>query len=255
MSNYNETESTFGEKLKKLCSNRAVIVAIVTMVVAVAIVIAVTVSANRSKKPSVDPAISGEVTEADTNSTPSGIGEETLPTYHGQETKPVINNNVKDPAYDLPVQGKLFKDHDATVQVYSATMGDYRVHLGVDIATEENAPVYAVADGKVERIWEDALMGTCVAISHEGDVLSVYKNLSTELSAGITEGASVTRGKQLGTVGDTAILEMADEPHLHFEMTAAGIAVDPLDYFDKATVEALSKDTAFEQSAVTTAGK
>ena len=39
------------------------------------------------------------------------------------------------------------------------------------------------------------------------------------------------------------------------EMTAAGIAVDPLDYFDKATVEALSKDTAFEQSAVTAAGK
>ena len=256
MSNYNETESTFGEKLKKVLSNRAVVVAIVTMVVAVAIVIAVTVSANRSKQPTpVDPVVSGQVTEAVTNSTPSGIGEETLPTYHGQETQPVVNDKVEDPAFDLPVQGKLFKDHDATVQVYSATMGDYRVHLGVDIATEENAPVFAVADGKVERIWEDTLMGTCVAISHEGDVLSVYKNLAAELSNGLTEGATVTRGKQLGNVGDTAILEMADEPHLHFEMTAAGLAVDPLDYFDKATVEALSKDTAFEQSAVTAAGK
>ncbi len=256
MSNYNETESTFGEKLKKLCTNRAVVVTVLTLVVAVAIVIAVTISANRSKKPTpADPLISGEVTEAGTSSTPSGIGEETLPTYHGQETKPVANEDVKDPAFELPVQGKLFKDHDATVQVYSATMGDYRVHLGVDIATEENAPVYAVADGKVARIWEDTLMGTCVAVSHEGDVLSVYKNLSADLAEGIAEGVSVKRGKQLGNVGETAILEMADEPHLHFEMTAAGIAVDPLDYFDKATVEALSKDTAFEQSAVTAAGK
>ena len=48
---------------------------------------------------------------------------------------------------------------------------------------------------------------------------------------------------------------MADEPHLHFEMTVGGLAVDPLDYFSKTDVDALSKDTAFEDSAVTAAGK
>lgn len=256
MSNYNETENDFGAKLKRFCTNRAVVVTFLTLLVAVAIVVAVTISANRSKQPTVDPSdttITGE--SGDTSSNPSGIGKETLPTYHGQETQPVINDEPDEPKFELPVSGKLFKDHDATLQVYSETMGDYRVHLGVDIATEAEAPVFAAADGKIEKIWEDALMGTCVAISHGGDLLTVYKNLAVDLTEGITEGVAVTCGQQIGTIGDTAILEMADEPHLHFEMTAGGLSVDPLDYFDAASIEALSKDTAFEQSAVTSAGK
>ncbi len=256
MSNYNETENDFGAKLKRICTNRAVVVTFLTMLVAVAIIVAVTISANRSKKPTVDPSdtiVSGDV--SDGTSGPSGIGQETLPSYHGQETKPVINDQPDEPSFELPVSGKLFKDHDATLQVYSATMGDYRVHLGIDIATEAEAPVFAAADGKVEKIWDDALMGTCVAISHGDELLTVYKNLAVDLKEDIAEGASVTCGQQIGYVGDTAILEMADEPHLHFEMTAGGLSVDPLEYFDKESVDALSKDTAFEQSAVTSAGK
>lgn len=256
MSNYNETENSFGAKLKRVCTNRAAVITFLTLLVAVAVIIAVTISANRSKKPTVDPSdttVTGEGTG--TTSNPAGVGQETLPTYHGQETKPVINDEPDEPTFELPVSGKLFKDHDATLQVYSATMGDYRVHLGLDIATEASAPVFAAADGKVEKIWEDALMGTCVAISHDNDLISIYKNLAVELPEGIAEGASVSCGQQIGTIGDTAILEMADEPHLHFEMTAGGLSVDPLDYFDKDSVDALSKDTAFEQSAVTAAGK
>ena len=253
MSNYKETENEFGAKLKSIFSNRAVVVTLLTIMIAVAIVIAVTISANRSKKPTPTP--DGTVNTQENVTTPLGSGAETLPSYHGQETKPVMNPEPEAPDFELPVSGKLFKDHDATLQVYSTTMGDYRVHLGIDIATEENAPVFSVADGKVEKIWEDALMGTCVAISHEGDLLSVYKNLAPDLKEGIAEGVSVTCGQQIGFVGESAILEMADEPHLHFEMTAAGLAVDPLDYFDKESVNALSKDTAFEQSAVTSSGK
>lgn len=256
MSNYNESENQFGAKLKKLCSNRAAVVTLLTLMVAVAIVIAVTISANRSKKPALDPNDTANREEVSgTTSAPSGVGEETLPVYHGQESKPVINNTPDEPVFELPVSGKLFKDHDATIQVYSATMGDYRVHLGLDIATEAEAPVFAAADGTVEKIWEDSLMGTCVAISHGNDLLTIYKNLSVDLAENVAEGKKVTCGQKIGTVGDTAILEMADEPHLHFEMTAGGLSVDPLDYFDEASVNALSKDTAFEQSAVTSTGK
>ena len=257
MSNYNENENQFGAKLKKLCSNRAAVVALLTLMVAVAIVIAVTVSANRSKKPTVNPADTTVSEDGNgTTSTPSGgVGEETLPVYHGQESKPVMNDAPVEPTFELPVSGKLFKDHDATIQVYSATMGDYRVHLGIDIVTEAEAPVFAAADGTVEKIWEDSLMGTCVAISHGKDILTIYKNLSVDLAENIAEGKTVTCGQKIGIVGDTAILEMADEPHLHFEMTAGGLSVDPLEYFDEASVNALSKDTAFEQSAVTVAGK
>lgn len=254
MSNYSESE--FGAKLKRFFSNRAAVVTILTMVVAVAVVVAVTISANRSKAPTpgVDTsAVTSTVTtpNADTTANPSIKGEETLPVYHGQETQPVGGEQDAQPTFALPVSGKLFKDHNATLQVYSATMGDYRVHLGVDIATEAEAPVFAAADGTVEKIWTDSLMGYCVAISHGDDVVSVYKNLAKDMAGGIAEGVSVKKGQQIGRIGDSAMLEMADEPHLHFEMTVGGLAVDPLDYFAKEDVDVLSRDTAFEHTAVT----
>jgi murein DD-endopeptidase MepM/ murein hydrolase activator NlpD len=131
-------------------------------------------------------------------------------------------------------------------------MGDYRVHLGVDIATAPEAPVYAAADGQVEKVWEDSMMGTCVAVTHKDDTVSIYKNLAKELAEGIAAGAAVKQGQQLGIVGDTAVVEMADEPHLHFEVTVKGLSVNPLDYFSRESVDALSEDTAYESGATET---
>ena len=66
------------------------------------------------------------------------------------------------------------------------------------------------------------------------------------LPEGIAAGATVKQGDEIGRVGDTAVVEMADEPHLHFEVTVKGISADPLDFFSKTDVEALSKDPAVE---------
>ena len=244
-------ETEFSRKMKKLVSNRAVLVTTVTLLVVVGVVIAATVSANRAKKPlPEDPAGSSGVT--DTQAAPSGKDEVTLPTYTGGETQPVgADPDEPEGMMELPVSGRLFKGHDATLQVYSNTMGDYRVHLGIDIATAPEAPVYAAADGKVEKIWEDTMMGTCVALTHKDETVSIYKNLAKELAEGIRAGETVKKGQQLGRVGDTAVAEMADEPHLHFEVTDKGLSVDPLDYFSAASVETLSKDTAFESGAET----
>lgn len=245
----NETE--FSRKMKKLAGNRAVLVTAVTLLVVAGVVIAATVSANRAKKPITDdPAVSGTSEPTGTQSTPSGVGDVTLPTYNGGETQPVDADPAEPEGFfGLPVSGQLYKSHDATIQVYSNTMGDYRVHLGVDIATAPEAPVYAAADGTVEKIWEDSMMGTCVALTHKDETVSIYKNLAKELSENIVAGATVKQGQQLGTVGDTAVVEMADEPHLHFEVTVKGLSVDPLDYFSEKDVNALSEDTAYESGA------
>ena len=295
-------ESEFTRKLKKLFSNRSVVVTIVTLLVATGIILAVTISANRAPRPSTG---GNRGTETDTQATindetlptgnngnggetlptgnngnngnnggggetlptgnngnngnggetlPTGNngnnGGETLPTVNDKETLPVVDEPEAD-KYTLPVTGKLMKAHDPTIQVYSNTMGDYRVHLGLDITTQAEAPVYAIADGTVEKIWNDALMGTCLAISHAEDVVSIYKNLAPEMVSGIAVGATVTQGQEIAKVGESAVVEMADEPHLHYEMTVNGISVDPLKYFSDASVETLSKDTAFENAGMT----
>ena len=250
----NETE--FTRKMKKFFSNRAVIVTTVTLLVATGIIIAATVSANRAKKPVTDDkgAVTGTITQPkDTQAAPSGKEDMTLPTYNGGETQPVaVEPEEPDALLALPVSGKMFKGHDATIQVYSNTMGDYRVHLGVDIATAPEAPVYAAADGKVEKVWEDSMMGTCVAITHKDETVTIYKNLAKTLTDGIAAGVTVKQGQEIGLVGDTAVMEMADEPHLHFEVTVNGLSVNPLDYFSEDSVATLSEDTAFESGATET---
>jgi murein DD-endopeptidase MepM/ murein hydrolase activator NlpD len=256
-------ENQFTGKVKDLFRSRGVVVTAVTLLVATGIIIAATVSANRAKKPTGEepsgtvPAVTtaAGTQGKETDAAPSGKDEVTLPTYNGGETQPVgADPQEPEAMMALPVTGQMFKGHDATLQVYSNTMGDYRIHLGVDIATAPSAPVYAAADGEVEKVWEDALMGTCVAVTHKDETVSIYKNLAKELAEGIAVGAKVERGQQLGLVGDTAVVEMADEPHLHFEVTVGGISVDPLDYFSEADVEALSEDTAFESGTAETTG-
>lgn len=242
-------QNEFSHKLKKLVGNRAVIVTVVTLLVVTGIVVAATVSANRAKKPPVeDPVVTTATTE--TQATPSGKEEITLPTYNEGETQPTGGEpNEPEAMMILPVSGLLYKGHDATIQVYSNTMGDYRVHLGLDIATEPEATVYAAADGKVEKVWDDSMMGTCVAITHKDETVSIYKNLAKTLADGIAVGAEIKQGDAIGRVGDTAVIEMADEPHLHFEVTVNGLSVDPRDFFSKKDVDALSKDPAVESDA------
>ncbi len=249
-------ENELMSKWKKLTSNRAVVVTAVTLLVAAGIILAVTISANRAKKPVETPAPSVTDTAAATEApTAPAVKDETLPTYNGGETRPVGAEPDAPAAekFALPVTGKLQKKHDTTIQVYSNTMGDYRVHVGLDIGTAAEAPVYAAADGEVKKVWQDALMGTCVAIAHEDETVTIYKNLAKSLASGITEGVAVKQGQQIGRVGDTAVIEMADEPHLHFEMTVKGVSVNPLDYFTAEAVATLSEDTAVESSAKETA--
>ncbi len=146
----------------------------------------------------------------------------------------------KDPSTDvvqpiefiMPCSGVLNKHHDLENLAYSMTMNDYRIHTGVDITADAGTPVKACESGKVTAIYFDPFMGYCVEIDHGSGFVSVYKNLADELPEGIVEGCTVSRGQTIGAVGESAIIEQADESHLHFELSADGEIVDPLEYID-----------------------
>ncbi|MCD8312048.1 MAG: M23 family metallopeptidase [Firmicutes bacterium] len=136
------------------------------------------------------------------------------------------------PEFIAPVDGVVSKEHSDTVLVYSLTMNDYRTHTGVDIASTDGAEVVAAADGVVLSVWSDPMWGYCISISHEGDAVTVYRNLTESSIKGIASGDIVYKGEVIGAVGESAIYELADEPHLHFEMTIGGVSVDPCDYIE-----------------------
>ena len=232
-------ESEFYQKLKQVRINRAVYMTAIIILLSFSVILAVTVATNRNNKKGEDtlpaPESSDTLTESPSENTP------------GNDSEPTVNDTV--PELALPVSvGVLSKRHSVDTQVFSPTLNEYRVHLGVDISTEASAPVLAVADGKVAQIWEDPMMGWCLAVEHTGDAVSVYKNLAAELAEGIEAGAQITAGQLLGHVGDTAMIEIAEEPHLHLELTVGGLQVDPMDYFSEAVKSALSEDSIYEES-------
>ena len=49
-------------------------------------------------------------------------------------------------------------------------------------------------------------------------------------------GDTVKSGEVLGAVGESALIEIAEEPHLHFALSVAGKSVNPLDYISAATM-------------------
>ena len=243
-------ESNFAKKCKELSHKGGFVATVVCLSLIVAIVLSVSIATNRAKKKyAVDPdETGGSVTEDATTNDRDEIGDGTLeaPGYNDESEKPTgADTEVFELA--LPVdKGYIAKSHDASIQVWSETYGAYKVHLGVDVATDAGAKVYAAEDGKIEKIWDDALMGRCISIDHGDGIYTFYMNLTAEDVEGIEAGASVTCGTQIGTVGESAIAELADEPHLHVEMTVNGISVDPAEYFSDEALATLAENDSYE---------
>lgn len=95
-------------------------------------------------------------------------------------------------------------------------------HLYIDIAAEENTPVYSILDGTVVSAdWTDDY-GYVMTIQHGYDLISVYKHNDRLLKKA---GDKVKAGTPIATVGNTGRLSTGN--HLHLELWHAGEAIDP----------------------------
>lgn len=127
-----------------------------------------------------------------------------------------------------PVYGTVEKEHSLDELMYDVTMGDWRTHDGIDVASELGQHVMASADGTVTDIYDDPLYGTTVVLSHGGGYETVYSNLAALPTVEI--GDTVTAGETIGAIGTTAICEAGMVYHLHFAMRMDGESVNPGDY-------------------------
>lgn len=144
----------------------------------------------------------------------------------------------------LPVQaGVLGKNYSADIPVFSMTMEDYRVHTGIDITADAGTPVCASADGIVEKIEFDPMMGQSVTLVHSSGYVSVYRSLSTKMPEGLAVGSNVLAGDTIGYAGDTALIEISEAPHVHFEILKDGVNENPLTYM---SVKTADDGTTFE---------
>ena len=142
-----------------------------------------------------------------------------------EEEKEETEKAVKDPEFTKPVEGEIIREYAKDNLVYSATLDEWITHAGIDIAAAKTTVVKASADGTVKSIKNDPRYGLTVVIEHVNGFTSVYSNLLT--AEFIKEGEKVEQGQTIATVGNTATFEIADEPHLHFEILKNNEPLDP----------------------------
>ena len=87
--------------------------------------------------------------------------------------------------------------------------------------------VAASADGVVETVYMDTL-GCSVRIDHGDGLFTVYSNLDEKPT--VAPGDSVKKGDVIGHVGNTALGDLCQDPHLHFEVILDGKYQDPAEY-------------------------
>ncbi len=131
--------------------------------------------------------------------------------------------------YTMAVSGSIVAPFSDTELVKSKTMGDWRIHSGVDIKGEEGKDVKAIADGTVLSVMHDNMMGNVVKLEHKGGLISIYANLSDDIPKKV--GESVKAGDVIGKIGNSALAECLEESHLHLEVLRDGKPIDPLSLF------------------------
>ncbi|HEY6916197.1 MAG TPA: M23 family metallopeptidase [Allosphingosinicella sp.] len=102
--------------------------------------------------------------------------------------------------------------------------GRAAMHAGVDLAGPLGTPIYATADGVVERSnWVNGY-GNLVELNHGRGIQTRYGHLSKAL---VTAGQKVKRGDLIALMGSTG---RSTGSHLHYEVRVDGRAVNPIPF-------------------------
>lgn len=128
-------------------------------------------------------------------------------------------------SFERPVEGDIIRDFAIDSLIYSETLQEWVTHTGIDIKADKTTVVKSAEAGTVKTIKNDPRYGLTIIVEHANGFITVYSNLLT--SEFVVEGEKVEKGQSLGTVGNTAAFEIADEPHLHFEILKDSVQVNP----------------------------
>jgi murein DD-endopeptidase MepM/ murein hydrolase activator NlpD len=101
-------------------------------------------------------------------------------------------------------------------------------HTGLDVVGKPGTEIYAPAAGEVVFAGPLTVRGNATVINHGWGVYTAYMHQSEIL---VEVGDQVEAGQLIGLVGGTG---RAEGPHLHWEVWAGGVQVDPLDWLKQA---------------------
>ena len=154
------------------------------------------------------------------------VSSEILETMLPVDEEP--NEEEKQPIkYNMPLSGELQRDYSGEELAWDETMQDWRNHRGVDISSNAGDEVDTAAPGVVVESKKDEMYGYMVVVDHGDGVTTVYKNLESTV---VETGDTLDEGQMIGKVGNSSAFEMAQKPHLHFEVMKDDVYVNPLEF-------------------------
>ena len=166
--------------------------------------------------------------EADVGQTVSDVTDSRVESAEETSSEPAVPSSepsIEAPAFAIPLKGNIGKIHSDSELQYSATYGDMRLHLGVDIQADKGAEVRSAAPGTVKQVSDDALWGRMVVIDHGDGIVCYYCGLENTT---VNNGEEISAGTKIGVVG-TVPSECADISHIHIAVTRDGKYISPLD--------------------------
>ncbi|MBL7860626.1 MAG: M23 family metallopeptidase [Cyclobacteriaceae bacterium] len=101
-----------------------------------------------------------------------------------------------------------------------------KLHTGIDFAAAIGTPIYATADGVIDKVHISfSGYGKMLEIDHGFGYRTRYAHMH---GFAVRQGQKVKRGDLIGYVGDTGL---STAPHLHYEVFVNGIHANPVHYF------------------------
>lgn len=141
------------------------------------------------------------------------------------------NNPVKsDTTFALtkPVNGDVVMEFAENKLTYSKTLDVWTTHKGIDLKASKGSDVLAAMDGAVSKVYNDSKLGNTVEVKN-GSYVTRYSNLDDNIA--VKAGQTLKKGQAIGKVGASAKFEIAEDPHVHFELIKDGVYIDPMQYF------------------------
>jgi murein DD-endopeptidase MepM/ murein hydrolase activator NlpD len=146
-------------------------------------------------------------------------------------TEPMTPEKLWEGVFERPVAPAEcgYTDYFGNRRSYNGSPYNY-FHTGLDFCYNYNLEVneiYSPADGIVVFAGPMVVRGNAVMIDHGWGIYSGYMHQAEIL---VEVGDQVETGQVIGIVGQTG---RVNGPHLHLEVWAGGVQVDPLDWLER----------------------
>lgn len=164
---------------------------------------------------------------------PLSVDPTTLEAESSQKEEEIVSQIISqhsttklwDGVFQWPTDDPCIKSAFGNRRSYNGGPYDH-YHAGLDLGVCLNLNIYAAADGIVVFAGPLEVRGNATIIDHGFGVFSGYWHQSKIL---VEVGQKVTAHQLIGEIGTTG---RSTGPHLHWEMIANGVSVNPIDWIE-----------------------